>query len=68
MNTTEKAAAKRQAPSSTMRKRRRTYRVKLPFVPSTIVERCTSSEEAYERYKQAHGIIASDHEPQIEPI
>lgn len=68
MSTTKKMAAERQAPSSAMRKRRRAYRVKLPFVPSTIVERCTSSKEAYERYKQAHGIIASDHEPEIEPI
>ncbi len=68
MSRKKKTTAQDHSPAAPKRSRRRAYRVKLPFGPSSVIERCTSPEEAYERYRRAHGIIASDHDPLIKPI
>jgi hypothetical protein len=58
----------RENPKPRRSKERRSYRVRLPHVAPLVIVDCSSTAEAYERYKQAQGICHSDHEPHIEAV
>ena len=46
----------------------RCFCVKLPHVPSRVIEHCATPEEAFRHYKKMSGIVQTDHEPTIEPV
>jgi len=46
----------------------KSMRVELPDVAPLVVHGCRTEEEAYERYKEIRGIVASDHRPTIEEV